>query len=386
MTTDTSEKGLERLICTALTGHPCDPPSVSAGPTAASRHPGDAHGGSGWIGGSPGDYDREYCVDLVAACRLPPGDPAQGRRGARPGTGRSDTAQVPRPPARGDQQAGHDRRPAPRHQARTAPRRSLLRHAVARQRQGPGALRRQPLFGHAPAPLQPGRDAAGARPGPLHQRPAGGHLRAEEQPHQADRRGCGRAVQARPRPARAALRVRALRGPFRRGRPRGALLHPPQGQGLLVSALQPRLERRRGQPAQPGRDQDRLPLEAHPHPRGADGHPGELRPGRRNEGREDRPEEAGADLAALPPARRGAQAPGRCGAKRCGTALSDPALGGQRQEQLHRLARPPADRPAKGTTNPSSTRSSSSPTGASSTSRSATRSSNSPRSARRSAR
>ena len=26
MTTDTSEKGLERLICTALTGAPCDPP------------------------------------------------------------------------------------------------------------------------------------------------------------------------------------------------------------------------------------------------------------------------------------------------------------------------------------------------------------------------
>ena len=26
MTTDTSEKGLERLICKTLTGHPCDPP------------------------------------------------------------------------------------------------------------------------------------------------------------------------------------------------------------------------------------------------------------------------------------------------------------------------------------------------------------------------
>ena len=26
MTTDTSERGLERLICTALTGHPCNPP------------------------------------------------------------------------------------------------------------------------------------------------------------------------------------------------------------------------------------------------------------------------------------------------------------------------------------------------------------------------
>ncbi len=34
MTTDTSERGLERLICTALTGHPCDPaqPGVVAEP------------------------------------------------------------------------------------------------------------------------------------------------------------------------------------------------------------------------------------------------------------------------------------------------------------------------------------------------------------------
>ena len=37
MTTDTSERGLERLICTALTGDPCDPhraTAVSAGPQA----------------------------------------------------------------------------------------------------------------------------------------------------------------------------------------------------------------------------------------------------------------------------------------------------------------------------------------------------------------
>ena len=47
-------------------------------------------------------------------------------------------------------------------------------------------------------------------------------------------------------------------------------------------------------------------------PRRADRHPRELRPGRRDEGREDRQEEADADLAALPPARRGAQAAGRC--------------------------------------------------------------------------
>ncbi len=60
MTTDTSERGLERLICTALTGHPCE---ASRGEGVAEPLPG--FGGVGWICGDPHDYDREYCVDLV---------------------------------------------------------------------------------------------------------------------------------------------------------------------------------------------------------------------------------------------------------------------------------------------------------------------------------
>ena len=60
MTTDTSEMGLERLICTALTGHPCDPPREGH---VAEVPRGD--GGTGWIGGNPQDYDREFCVDRV---------------------------------------------------------------------------------------------------------------------------------------------------------------------------------------------------------------------------------------------------------------------------------------------------------------------------------
>jgi len=59
MTSDTTERGLERLICTALTGHPCDTPHVYAlqeRPAAYS---------AGWIGGDPNDYDREYCIDLL---------------------------------------------------------------------------------------------------------------------------------------------------------------------------------------------------------------------------------------------------------------------------------------------------------------------------------
>jgi len=60
MTTDTSERGLERLICTALTGHPCDPPKQGE-----ESHERPANYGFGWIGARAEDYDREYCVDLV---------------------------------------------------------------------------------------------------------------------------------------------------------------------------------------------------------------------------------------------------------------------------------------------------------------------------------
>ena len=60
MATDTSEHGLERLICTALAGHPCDPPQEGR---AAEARPG--YGGVGWSGGSVHDYDREFCVDRV---------------------------------------------------------------------------------------------------------------------------------------------------------------------------------------------------------------------------------------------------------------------------------------------------------------------------------
>jgi type I restriction enzyme R subunit len=61
VTTDTSERGLERLICIALTGSPCDPPSAAI--RKVEERP--AAYGVGWIGGAPEDYEREYCVDLV---------------------------------------------------------------------------------------------------------------------------------------------------------------------------------------------------------------------------------------------------------------------------------------------------------------------------------
>ena len=54
MNSDTSERGLERLICESLTGDACDPGAAAAGV-----------GGSGWACSAPDDYDREHCVDLV---------------------------------------------------------------------------------------------------------------------------------------------------------------------------------------------------------------------------------------------------------------------------------------------------------------------------------
>jgi type I restriction enzyme, R subunit len=60
VTTDTSERGLERLICTVLSGHPCDPPKEGT-----VGEPPEGYGGVGWSCGNARDYDREYCVDFV---------------------------------------------------------------------------------------------------------------------------------------------------------------------------------------------------------------------------------------------------------------------------------------------------------------------------------
>ena len=59
MTTDTSERGLERLICTVLAGDPCEP---AKGPSVVESSP--PRGGVGWSPGNFHHYDREYCVDL----------------------------------------------------------------------------------------------------------------------------------------------------------------------------------------------------------------------------------------------------------------------------------------------------------------------------------
>lgn len=62
MTTNTTERGLERLICTALTGGPCDPGQAPPDGTGEAASPSR---GAGWMCGNPNDYDREYAVDLA---------------------------------------------------------------------------------------------------------------------------------------------------------------------------------------------------------------------------------------------------------------------------------------------------------------------------------
>ncbi len=61
MTTDTTERGLEDLICIAMTGRA----SIAPLPVEGLHSPPESYGGTGWLLGDARDYDREYCVDLV---------------------------------------------------------------------------------------------------------------------------------------------------------------------------------------------------------------------------------------------------------------------------------------------------------------------------------
>ena len=58
--TDTSERGLERLICIALSGDPCEPAH-----DAEIARPSPGYGGVGWLPGDWRNYDCDYCVDLA---------------------------------------------------------------------------------------------------------------------------------------------------------------------------------------------------------------------------------------------------------------------------------------------------------------------------------
>jgi type I restriction enzyme R subunit len=59
--TDTSERGLEDLIVRAMTGRT----DVLVPAHIASETSAPVAGGTGWLLGDAGHYDREYCVDLT---------------------------------------------------------------------------------------------------------------------------------------------------------------------------------------------------------------------------------------------------------------------------------------------------------------------------------
>lgn len=56
---------MERLICTALTGHACDPPAAGDTAVAEAAAVEATSKGAGWTAGRPQDYDRAFCVDVV---------------------------------------------------------------------------------------------------------------------------------------------------------------------------------------------------------------------------------------------------------------------------------------------------------------------------------
>ena len=67
----------------------------------------------------------------------------------------------------------------------------LLRHSQPRQRGSRNPPREEPLLRDPAGPLQHQEPGPLPGPGTFHQRPAAHHLRAQEQPHQADGRGRG---------------------------------------------------------------------------------------------------------------------------------------------------------------------------------------------------
>ena len=137
MTADTSEKGLESLICAALTGQPSDTGRYGAGGRRARVGvSGRAGYGPGWISGDPHDYDREHCVDLVLLSAF--------LRETQPDVAESLNLYQDNPTRQkflarlqgGGCQARRHRRAAQRGQPRPVSGRPALRDAVAGEREG----------------------------------------------------------------------------------------------------------------------------------------------------------------------------------------------------------------------------------------------------------
>ena len=210
-------------------------------------------------------------------------------------------------PRRRDRAARRARRAAERHQGLGLQVPARLLPARERAQRGDAAAARgEPLRRGAPGPLQR-EEREEPRPGALPERHPDLHRRAQEPAQRPGRRGRDPPVQDRPRPARAAPRLRPLPRALRGGPGPGLRHHPARRAEDALPALQPGQVRRRRQPARAAHAQglrDRLPVggdlgarqRARPrapvHPRGRGG---------RREGAQDR--QALPDLPALPAAR-----------------------------------------------------------------------------------
>ena len=151
MTTDTSERGLERLICTALSGHPCEP-----SPSGTVAEPPAGYGGVGWTCGNAHDYDREHCVDLAQlAAFLRATQPETAEALALSEDGPTRRRFLARVQGEISQSAGPSTccTHGIRHGAHEV---NLFYGAPsAGERAGPGAVRAKPIHRHPSAPLQP---------------------------------------------------------------------------------------------------------------------------------------------------------------------------------------------------------------------------------------
>ena len=235
----------------------------------------------------------------------------------------------------------------------------LVQARPCAERRSVGALRKERADDHAAGAL-PSEETRHGGPAVRAERTAGGDLRAQEPRHRPELASRGAAVPERPRPERATVPFQGPgAGALRRGPGRGAHEHPHRRGGDALPALQPRQPSGRGALR---RRQSAAPLRI-PHGlflgRGAGTRelPGRPRPlhVRRDEGREGGRRQGGSaaghegdpDLPPLPPARRGAEAHRRGARRGLRPELPDPALRGERQDQQHLLAVPPAREPPR---------------------------------------
>jgi type I restriction enzyme R subunit len=344
MKTDTSEKGLESLIVRAMTGRT----DLLSPAHVATETSVPVSGGTGWLLGDASHYDREHCVDLVQLRGFLMATQPDAGRSVRP---RPDGAT-----ASSSSRACKARSTSAASSTYFATASSTARTTL---KLFYGTPRRA-----TPRPRSSTATTASASPASSATAATSGRLALDlglfinglpvftfELKNSLTKQTVADAVEQyrRDRSIRERLfEFGRCAAHFAVDDARGSLLHRAQGQVLLVPPVQSRIQRRRRQPAQPGRAEDRLPLEADPHAQQPDQHPRELRPDRRAEGRPDPQGQARAGLPALPPARRGAKAARRRRHSRCRSALPHPAFSRQRQVQLDRLARPPAHRPRPG--------------------------------------